>query len=489
MLLTVRGDPGTAVRAAVCDSREVRPGSLFVAVRGSKADGLRYLPEARRRGAVALVAGVLPADLPPAFPVAVVSDTYAAAARVAEVLHGCPARELEVIAVTGTNGKTTSAMLLQAIFAAAGRSPGLISTVRYETPGRVIAADRTTPPPFLLQRLFAEMRDHGADTVVMEASSHALAQKRLGRMRPRAALFTHLTPEHQDYHGSMDRYFAAKARLFLERLAPGGLAVVGTDGPYGRELVLRLRRERSDVEVVGFGTGPPADVRLEIDRASLEGLRLRLHFSSRPGILTLASPLVGRFNAMNIAGAATLAVTLGLPSNAIVAAVRGFRGAPGRMQAVYGPGRRLAVVDYAHTDDALAKALKAIRELGPRRVIVVFGCGGDRDRSKRPRMGRVAADLADLTILTNDNPRTEGPGAILSQIRSGMPDCAPCIVEPDRRKAIRRALEVAAPGDAVLVAGKGHETCQIIGDRCTPFDDAAEVRSAFSTLFSDSAQG
>ncbi|NOY81822.1 MAG: UDP-N-acetylmuramoyl-L-alanyl-D-glutamate--2,6-diaminopimelate ligase [Kiritimatiellaeota bacterium] len=489
LLLTVRGEPGTPIRGAVCDSREVLPGCLFVAVRGSKEDGLCHLSEARRRGAVALIAAALPADLPPAFPVAVVSDTYAAAARVAEVLHGSPARELQVVAVTGTNGKTTTVMLLQAILAAAGRTPGLISTVRYETPGGAIAADRTTPPPFLLQRLLARMRDQGADTVVMEVSSHALAQNRLGRTRPRAALFTHLTPEHQDYHAGMDRYFAAKARLFVERLAPAGLAVIGTDGPFGRKLLERLRRERSDLQVVGFGTGQWADARLAIDRASLEGLRCRLHFPGCVEALALASPLIGRFNAMNIAGAATLAAASGVSFNVIADAVRGFRGAPGRMQAVYGPARRLVVVDYAHTDDALAKALGALRELGPRRVIVVFGCGGDRDRSKRPRMGRVAADLADLTVLTNDNPRTEAPAAILSEIRSGMPECAPCVVEPDRRKAIRRALEIAEPADVVLVAGKGHETYQLIGDRCRPFDDVAEVRAAFSTLFPSLAPG
>jgi len=479
LLVSVHGNVETLIQGAGCDSRTSRPGWLFVAVRGEREDGVRYLPEARARGTVALVTETHPPELPASFPVATVSNAYTAAARIAELSYGFPARTMHVTAVTGTNGKTTCACLLDSIFTASGHSSGLISTVGYKTDGEPLPCGHTTPPPFVLQRLLAEMVDAGVENAVIEASSHALTQDRLGSMQPEAALFTHLTPEHLDYHGTMDRYFAAKSRLFTERLAGGGVAAVGTDGVYGRRLATRLRRERPDIRVITYGARPGADVQVMIARSAIEGLRLRFRSGLTAAPDQLTSPLIGEFNALNIAGAVALTIGLGIATSAVTQSVAGFSGAPGRMQVIRFPGGPLALVDYAHTDDALAKALRSVRNLNPRRVVVVFGCGGDRDRSKRPRMGRVAAELADQTILTNDNPRTEPPEAILSQIRDGMPSSASCVIEPDRRKAIHRAISDADPDDVILVAGKGHETDQNIGADRIPFDDVEEVRTAF----------
>ncbi|MDT8391314.1 MAG: UDP-N-acetylmuramoyl-L-alanyl-D-glutamate--2,6-diaminopimelate ligase [Lentisphaeria bacterium] len=470
----VRGNVHADIRGATVDSRQVRKGDLFIAVSGTVANGAQFIPDALARGAAAIVADTS-APLRDC-PMVIVDDAYTAAGRVAEILAGYPAREMRCLGVTGTNGKTTCAFLLQRILIASGRRCGLIGTVYYDTgDGKSEPADRTTPPPFELQRLMSDMRKNGCQDMVAEVSSHAASQRRFGGTRFAGAVFTNLTGDHLDYHRTEEAYFQAKVRLFVEGLERGGIAVVNGDDPWGKKLTRLLGRERPDLRVRTFGFNKPADDVIADYAADINGLTFKL--ISGQSTLSLSSPVPGRFNAENIAAVASLALTLGCAPEAIVEATRVFTGAPGRMWTVDLKNHARAVIDYAHTDDALKNVLQTLRELNPKRLTVVFGCGGDRDRSKRPRMGRVAAERADKLIVTSDNPRTEPPTLIINDICCGIHDGADYERIVDRRAAVRKALAEALPGEIVLIAGKGHEDYQEINGVRTHLDDLEEVEA------------
>jgi len=472
-------------------AQEVTPGSLFVAVPGFVADGHAFIPEAVRRGAAAVVAQ---RPVEAEVPVVQVADSRRALSRAAAGFWGHPSEGMVLVGVTGTNGKTTVTYLLEAILAWVGARVGVVGTVNYRFEGRVVPAPHTTPESAELQRILAEMRDAGATHVVMEVASHALALHRVDDCRFDVGVFTNLTQDHLDFHGDMAAYWAAKRRLFTELLAEGpkaaaARAVVNTDDPRGPELLSACR-----VPALAVGTQAGCTVQARAALQGLEGIRGRI--ATPAGEFDFHSPLVGAHNLANILSATGAAVALALPLEAIREGIEATRRIPGRLERVPDPGHgRTVFVDYAHTPDALENVLRALRQVGPRRLICLFGCGGDRDRTKRPVMGAAAGRLADVCLVTSDNPRSEDPLAIIRDILPGLaqagarawegPDAEDVpdghfLVLPDRRAAIRRAVALARPGDAVLVAGKGHENYQIVGDRRLPFDDVEEAAAALA---------
>ena len=438
------------VRDLAFDARVVTPGTVFFCVPGSRADGHDFAPEAVERGAVALVVE-RPLDLP--VTQLVVEDARAAMAPAADEFFDHPTRELEVAGVTGTSGKTTTSFLLFAILAAAGRRPGLLGTIEARVGGERRGVQRTTPEAIELQRLLREMLDAGDRSCAMEASSHASELHRLDCVRFSALVFTNLSQDHLDFHGDMERYFEAKRRLFVEGRPP---AAVNVGNEWGR----RLAAELPDALTFGFAddaaVGPDA----------LTGVQLRLR---------------GRFNEENALGALAAGRLLGLDEAAIRRGLEAVRGVPGRFESVDEGQPFHVVVDYAHKPGALENVLRAARDLAAgNRVLCVLGAGGDRDRGKRPLMGRLASELADVAIVTSDNPRTEDPDAIVAEIVAGASRAVE--VETDRRAAIVRALEQAGPGDVVLIAGKGAEQGQELADRTVPFDDREVARDVLRSL-------
>ena len=431
------------------DTRAVTPGALFFCVRGANVDGHDLAPEAVEAGATALV---VERPVAPRVPQVVVADSRAAMAVAADVFFGHPTRELDVVGVTGTNGKTTTAHLVYAILAAAGRRPGLLGTIEARLAGERRPVVRTTPEAIDLQRTFREMLDAGDRSCAMEASSHASELHRLDRVRFAALVFTNLTPDHLDFHGTMERYFDAKRRLFVEGERPP--AAINVDDPWGR----KLAAERPDALTFGFAD----EARIRPD--ALEGIDLKLR---------------GRFNVANALGALAAARLLGIDDEATARGLEAVRGVPGRFESVDEGQPFEVIVDYSHTPDSLENALRAARGLAAGRVLCVFGCGGDRDREKRPLMGRIAAELADVPILTTDNPRSEDPLAIIEEVLRGAPELE---VEPDRRAAIARAVEAAREGDVVLVAGRGAEPAQEVAGRKLPFDDRDVAREALRRI-------
>ena len=482
----VRGSLDLDIGAVRDDSRQVPPGDLVVAVRGQTSDGHAFVERALSAGASAFVverALELPGTQ------VIVDSTTAALARLAQNRWEHPERALRLIGVTGTNGKTTTTFLVESILVAAARSPGVIGTVTYRWAGRERPAPYTTPGPIELAETLATMRRDGATDVAMECSSHALVQGRLDGLRFAVAAFTNLTQDHLDFHGTMEAYRDAKAKLFAEHLQEGGVAVVLLDRP-GADAMMAATRGR--LLRVSAQAREDADIRVLHSTTSLDGTVAELR--TPDGALTLRSPLVGAFNLENLVVAYGIGVALGLPAATVLAGLATAAGAPGRLERVRETEARgiYSFVDYAHTPDALERVLEVLRPLAQRRLIVVFGCGGDRDRTKRPIMGRIGARLADLAILTSDNPRTEEPGSILAMIlegaaQSGKPALAADALdgsargyhaEVDRRTAIQLAVAVAQPGDVIVVAGKGHEDYQILGKTKHPFDDRQELRLA-----------
>jgi UDP-N-acetylmuramoyl-L-alanyl-D-glutamate--2,6-diaminopimelate ligase len=447
------------------DAREAGPGSLYFCIRGLRADGHDFAPEAVANGAVALVVQ-RPLELP--VPQLVVEDARRAMPLAADEFFGRPTEQLEVAGVTGTNGKTTTAFLLFAILAAAGRRPGLLGTIESRVGGERRPAIRTTPEAIDLQRTFREMLDAGDRSAAVEATSHGSELGRLDRVRFSALVFTNLTQDHLDFHGTLERYFDAKRRLFTEARPP---AAVNVGDEHGRRLADELRGHN---ELLTFGLVDDAELRPEELELGPRGAHLRA------GGIELETRLRGRFNVENVLGAVAAARLLGIDDDAIAYGVRELRGVPGRFEAV-DEGQPFAVlVDYAHTPDSLENVLRTGRDLAQNRVICVFGCGGDRDRGKRPLMGRIATELADLAIVTSDNPRSEEPEAIIAEILEGTGSEAE--VEPDRREAIARAVAEAGEGDVVVIAGKGHEQGQQFADRTIPFDDREVAREALRRL-------
>jgi UDP-N-acetylmuramoyl-L-alanyl-D-glutamate--2,6-diaminopimelate ligase len=430
------------------DARVVVPGALFFCVQGARFDGHDFAAEAVERGAAALV---VERSLEVSVPQLVVHDSRSAMAAAADEFFGRPTERLQVAGVTGTNGKTTTAYLLYSILRAAGRHPGLLGTVETRVGDERRPAVRTTAEAIDLQRTFREMLDAGNESVALEATSHGSELHRLDHVRFDVLLFTNLTQDHLDFHGSMERYFDAKRRLF----APGVRAVVNVDDEYGR----RLARELEDVTTFGFAE----DAEFRPD--ALAGVDLKLR---------------GRFNQLNALGALAAASALGIDAHAIGEGIAAVRAVPGRMEEIDEGQPFVVLVDYAHTPDALENVLRTAREFADGRVICVFGAGGDRDREKRPLMGEVASTLADLVIVTSDNPRSEQPDAIVTEIAAGAKRDVTLLV--DRRAAIEAAVGWARPGDVVVIAGKGHEQGQEARGEKTPFDDREVARDALRRL-------
>ena len=456
--------PDVEVTALALDNRRVQPGTVFFCVRGFTRDGHDFAPDAVARGAVALV---VDHPLTLGVPEVVVEDVRAAMAPAAARLHGDPTATLRTVGVTGTNGKTTSAYLVRALLEAAGEPTGLLGTVKSVVGGVEHEVARTTPEAIDLQAAFAAMRDAGDTHCVMEVSSHALALGRADAIHWAAAIFTNLTQDHLDFHPTMDEYFAAKRKLFA---AGPNVAIVNVDDPWGA----RLAREMEDVECVTIGIDTPdADLRATDISSDFAGSTFTA------GGLELRSPLPGRFNVYNVLGAVAAARALGVDDATIVAALPGVEPVPGRFEPVDEGQEFALIVDYAHTPDSLENVLAAARPLTRGRLVCVFGCGGDRDRGKRPLMGEISARLADHTIVTSDNPRSEDPDAIVAEIMAGIADSSASEAIVDRHAAIERAVELAGAGDVVVVAGKGHEQGQEFeGGRKLPFDDVTVAREA-----------
>ena len=458
---------GTRVTGCTLDSRAVSPGDLYAALPGARAHGADFAVAAVAAGAAAVLtdpAGAERLDLG-AVPVLVADDPRGVLGAVARWVHGDPAAGMRLVGITGTNGKTTTAFLVEAGLRAAGHRTGLLGTVLTRIGEDVVASVRTTPEAPDLQALLAVMRERGTTAVAMEVSSHALALGRVDGVRFDVAGFTNLSQDHLDFHASMEAYEAAKASLFTPARARTG--VVNVDDPAGRRIVRAAR-----IPLVTFGDDADWSAR-EVDLRP-DGSRFRL---VGPGVDVRASvQLPGAFNTANAVAALACLVTVGVPVDDAVRGVAECSGVPGRMERVEAGQPFLALVDYAHTPDAVARLVDAVRGLTHGKVVLVLGCGGDRDRAKRPLMGAAAA-TADLAVLTSDNPRTEDPLVILEQMAQGAPDA---VREPDRRAAIARAVRAAGPGDVVVVAGKGHETGQEAGGVVTPFDDRLVLREVLS---------
>lgn len=487
----VLGDPEVLVTGVAYHSGAVVPGGLFVALKGCRTDGHLYLAASLNRGARVVVTEQELAP-PPGVTVVRVSQAREALAHISAAFYGHPSRELTLVGITGTNGKTSTTYLLEAILSAAGCRVGVVGTVNYRVGAQTWPAPVTTPESLDLQQLLREMRTRGVTHVFLEVSSHALDLRRVDRTAFAAGVFTNLSQDHLDYHRDLDEYFAAKSRLFLEILANGrpsqkGLAVLNLDDPRGRELKDAVR-----VPALTYGLHPDSLVRPRRVRFRQDGLEALL--ITPAGEVEITSRLVGPFNLANILAAAATALGLGIDPDTVARGIAALQGVPGRLERFGPPEGPGVFVDYAHTPAAITQALTALETLNFSRLITVFGCGGDRDRSKRPLMGRAAAEKSQLVIITSDNPRTEDPLAIIREIEpgveaSGLPRLSPTaarggeagyLVVPDRREAIRLAVALARPGEAVLVAGKGHENYQIWGAERRHFDDREEVAQALT---------
>ena len=487
------GDTAVSIRSLTCDSRAVLPGSLFFALRGLQADGHRYIDQALAAGAAAVVLEDT-AYAPAGIPWAKVSDGRTAMGQMAALFNSNPTASAPLIGITGTNGKTTTTYLIEAILAAADKPAAVLGTISYRFGSTTIQASHTTPESTELQRAFRELADAGARSFVMEVSSHALEQKRVDGCHFDVGIFSNLTRDHLDYHVTMESYLEAKCRLFSDLLRPSKekprrRAVINMDDPYGEEIVRRCA-----CPVVTFGIKGRCDVRPADVTSSVNGIRATL--ITPTGEIGFESRLLGSFNLSNILAAAAAGVALDLPLQALKYGIENHTTVPGRMERVENQRGVTCLVDYAHTGDALENVLATLKKIAGARIITLFGCGGDRDNGKRPIMGRIAATMSDLAIVTSDNPRTENPAAILKQIRDGITPLGLREYLPDelgdgfaengftmvenRHEAIRLAIRLSRPGDIVLLAGKGHEDYQIIGTVKHHFDDREEAVAAFT---------
>lgn len=475
-------DLALEIRNVTSDSREVRPHSLFVAVRGSARDGSQFIETAQEQGAVVIVGeGQAPENL--RVPYLRVSDARQALAALAANFFGNPSHSLLMLAVTGTSGKTTTTYVLESILKACGHRVGVIGTVNFRFGERIFPSTHTTPGAVELQRLLAEMKSAGCTAVVMEVSSHALKQHRTAFIAFDGMIFTNLSPEHLDFHPDMEDYFRAKALLFTDMVATAiaagkkPVAAINAQDEYGARLLRDLKAK--PVQGFKFKSYSLDAQSVQVDLSGIKG---------KAGAVEIDSALAGTFNAYNIFGAVTLASALGLEAEFAAEGVRSLLSVPGRLEKVPSQSGIHVFVDYAHKPDALQKVLKTLAEVkGGHRLITVFGCGGDRDRKKRPVMGRISLELSDYVWVTSDNPRTEDPLFIIEEIKSGMSDQARFEVEPDRKKAIFGAIGMAKPGDIVLIAGKGHEDYQIVADPGSPggtwkvqFDDRVVAADALA---------
>ena len=464
------GIGATEIEGLDFDSRRVAKNYLFFAFPGSRTDGRQFAEDARRRGAVAVVSeSEAPADYDGIWIQA--EHGRQALALASRNFYGRPDERLALTGITGTNGKTTTSYLLDSVLRAAGHTTALIGTIEYHLASRVLPAVNTTPESLELIRLFADLERQGGSHVTMEVSSHALALGRVYGLHFHTAIFTNLTRDHLDYHGTMEAYFAAKRLLFEGAGAPPPrVAVLNRDDETVKTLTLA-----PETEIYWYGLGSDAALRARNVVSSFDGLRFEVHFGKRQFLLE--SPLLGRINVYNILAACGAALSYGIAPETIARGIAALGAVPGRFERVDEGQPFMVAVDYAHTDDALRNTIAVARGLNPKRVITVFGCGGDRDRTKRPLMGQAAAEASDFVVLTSDNPRSEDPLAIMNDALVGIRrKDVPHIVEPDRAAAIARAIQEARAGDIVLLAGKGHETYQILKDQTIAFDDRAVAR-------------
>jgi UDP-N-acetylmuramoyl-L-alanyl-D-glutamate--2,6-diaminopimelate ligase len=460
--------PEISIRGLECDSRNVGKDFLFVAIRGVKKDGAEFIDEAIRRGAAAVVTD-RPLSAATEIPFILVPECRDAIAQLASAFYGHPAQKLKTVGITGTNGKTTSSYLIEYFLSKAGKRAGVLGTVSTRFAGKEIPAAETTPGPLRIQQVLSEMVEARCDHAVMEVSSHALDQNRVGGIGFEAALFTNLTQDHLDYHKTLEAYFECKAKLFLG-LSRGKTAVLNADDAWGVKLKPRLSSR-----VLTYAVESDADLRAERIRwrQGCTTFDLRWRGSHFP----VESPFIGLHNVYNVLGSLGVMAGLGFDVEKCAGTLRDFAGVPGRLEAVKEGQNFHVFIDYAHTPDGLENVLKSLAPYKTGRLIAVFGCGGDRDRGKRPQMARIAALLADHVIVTSDNPRSEDAKAIAREVCAGFPEgFKDFSVAVDRAKAIRQALLSAREGDIVLLAGKGHETTQIIGDRVIAFSDREEAR-------------
>jgi UDP-N-acetylmuramoyl-L-alanyl-D-glutamate--2,6-diaminopimelate ligase len=473
------------VNQVAYDSRLVQPGGLFVAVRGYKQDGHLYIQQALARGAQAVILDRPEVELPPGVARVLVPDSRVALPDLAAAFYGYPSRQLKVVGVTGTNGKTTSAFLSESIFQAAGYKTGLIGTVENHVGDRVLAVERTTPESVDIQELLWQMVENNITHVAMEVSSHALELGRVRNIEFDVGVFTNLTQDHLDFHGTLDSYRQAKAGLFAHLGSTGDktgrpVAVLNVDDPSSEA----MRVAATSADILTYGILNKADI-------MAADVKIRV----QEAVFTLKTPVgqqrvslhtTGLFSVYNALAACGVGLSQGIDFSTVVAALESMPGVPGRFEQVKCGQDFAVIVDYAHTPDGLENILRTAREFATGRIILVFGCGGDRDRTKRPLMGRLAMEYADKVFITSDNPRTEDPGTIISEIEAGANEVLAAkgsyCLNPDRRQAIYAALEKARPGDVVLIAGKGHETYQILGHETIHFDDREVVRDYFKEL-------
>jgi UDP-N-acetylmuramoyl-L-alanyl-D-glutamate--2,6-diaminopimelate ligase len=459
------------IQGVAYDSRKVAPGFVFFAFPGAKTDGRQFAAQAITRGAVAVISDLsAPADFDA--PWIQVAHGRQALATAAGNFYNHPDRRLKIIGVTGTNGKTTTTYLIDSILHAAGLTTALVGTIEYRLAGRQLPSINTTPESLDLFQMFTELESLGGTHVTMETSSHALSLGRVYGVHFETAVFTNLTRDHLDFHGDMESYLAAKQLLFTSESSTGPrYAVINHDDKYASAI-----RTKPQTEVITYGMGEGAKARAQRVTSGFDGLRFEIHHEGK--VHAVESPLVGQINVYNLLAAWCAAYTVGIGPEVIASGIAQCAAVPGRFERVDVGQPFLVVVDYAHTDDALRNAISIARGLTNKRVITLFGCGGDRDRTKRPLMGMVAGELSDIVVLTSDNPRSEDPLGIMNDAMVGLRRFdKPNVIEPDREKAIRRAIESAGPGDIVLIAGKGHETYQTLKDKTIPFDDREVARN------------
>ena len=491
-LRRVTGDTAQEISGLTYDSRRTRQGDLFFSTARDWLAARAHIEQALNRGARAAVVKEWDGEARSAATIIECERPRGLMGVAAARFFGAPSRQLDLVGITGTSGKTTTTYLLRSIFEATGRRAAIIGTIGIFSGERKLSSGLTTPESIDLEAALDALRREGVSAVAAEISSIGLAERRVDEISFRACVFTNLGRDHLDYHGTVENYFAAKQRLFSELLPrsahPDAVAVVNGDDPYGEAVLAAVRGAK-----LSFGLGANCDVRAAEAKIGADGIEATLEVRGQR--LKIRSPLLGEINLRNILGASAVSVALGIETDAVVEGVRRCPGAPGRLEAVPGPAGVKVLVDYAHKPDALLAVLETLRALKPRRLICVFGCGGDRDRGKRPIMGEIAGRLADLPIITSDNPRSEEPRGIMDEIEAGMATTAlkridrrqarsrtGYLTEPDRREAIALALRTAAPGDFVLIAGKGHEDYQLIGDRRIDFDDRAVVRELTAAM-------
>lgn len=491
-IINIIGSRSREILGIAGNSKEVKPKFLFVARKGLSHNGHDFIPEATSRGANAIVAETMPQNITGATYIQV-PDSRKALALLSARFLGEPSLKMKVVGITGTNGKTTTSYLLESVFRHAGYNPGIIGTINYRFGKKVISPPNTTPESLEIQKLFARMVADEVSHVVMEVSSHALDQNRVEGVNFDVGVFTNLTSEHLDYHGTMEQYARSKAKLFsrfLEESKTSGIkfAVLNQDDPQSNYF-----RSLTSAQIILYGMGNGVDITIEEAKVLPEGLGGTV--KTPQGNIPFNCPLLGRFNLYNLMAATGAAMSLNTPLESIRSGIERFASVPGRMERV-GKGIDFTVlVDYAHTPDALKQVLLSLKEFAPKRIITLFGCGGDRDRSKRPRMGRIAARLSDLVVITSDNPRTEKPELIISEIEEGIKNAGmERILFPssnhskgyltvlDRFKAIQIVLRMARKGDIILVAGKGHEDYQILGKQKIAFDDRKKIEEALKNL-------